>query len=462
MTTTLVLPGQIADDIDRAARGSDETAGVLIARVVEAPNGDVRLLARKMMWVTSDAYVVRESDRLSIASHGYVPALGEAERLQAAALWFHTHPGLDGIPLPSRCDLRVDREIADLFRLRTENPYYGTLIASPRGGDIAFSGTLQPEDKPPIPIERLWRVGDALRLSRGFDSSSAAISPIFDRNVRAFGSAIQGALGDLKIGIVGSGGTGSSVAEQLVRLGVRHLTLIDVDTLTESNVTRVYGSTPGDVGRAKVDVLREHLSGIAPDLECRAIAAMVTLERTARELIGCDVIFGCTDDNAGRLVLSRFATYLIAPVIDLGVLLSSDDGGRLVGIDGRVTVLTPGAACLVCRDRIDLARAASELMTPEERNRLANEGYAPALGGVEPAVVAFTTAIAAAAVNELLERLIGYGPQPRPNEVLLRWHEREISTNVMSPRPGHYCHPANEKLGRGAGAPFLDQVWPTP
>ena len=176
MTTTLVLPGQIADDIDRAARGSDETAGVLIARVVEAPNGDVRLLARKMMWVTSDAYVVRESDRLSIASHGYVPALGEAERLQAAALWFHTHPGLDGVPLPSRCDLRVDREIADLFRLRTENPYYGTLIASPRDGDIAFSGTLQPEDKPPIPIERLWRVGDALRLSRGFDSSSAAFT----------------------------------------------------------------------------------------------------------------------------------------------------------------------------------------------------------------------------------------------------------------------------------------------
>lgn len=52
MTTTLVLPSQIADDIDRAARGSDETTGVLIAHVVEAPNGDFRLLARKMMWVS--------------------------------------------------------------------------------------------------------------------------------------------------------------------------------------------------------------------------------------------------------------------------------------------------------------------------------------------------------------------------------------------------------------------------
>lgn len=462
MTTTLVLPGPIAADIDRIAREPNETAGVLIVHVVEAPNGDIRLLARKMMWVTADAYLVRENDRLSIASHGYVPALGEAERLQATALWFHTHPGLAGIPLPSRCDLRVDEEIADLFRLRTGNPYYGTLIASPRDGDIVFSGTLQCEGRPPIPIDRFWLVGDALRLSRRFDSAAAVISPIFDRNVRAFGSAIQGTLGDLRVGVVGGGGTGSSVAEQLVRLGVRHLTLIDVDTLTESNVTRVYGSTPDDVGKTKVHVLREHLSGIAPDLECGAIAAMVTMEKTARELIGCDVIFGCTDDNAGRLVLSRFSTYLITPVIDLGVLLSSDDGGRLVGIDGRVTVLTPGAACLVCRDRIDLARAASELKTPEERKRLANEGYAPALAGVEPAVVAFTTAIAAAAVNELLERLIGYGPQPRPNEVLLRWHEREISTNVMSPRPGHYCDPASEKLGCGAGAPFLDQVWPVP
>jgi hypothetical protein len=81
------------------------------------------------------------------------------------------------------------------------------------------------------------------------------------------------------------------------------------------------------------------------------------------------------------------------------------------------------------------------------------------LGAVEPAVVAFTTAVAAAAISELLERLIGYGPQPRPSEVLLRLHEREISTNTAAPRKGHYCDPGGGKLGSVA-TPFLEQVWP--
>jgi molybdopterin/thiamine biosynthesis adenylyltransferase len=312
-----------------------------------------------------------------------------------------------------------------------------------------------------ISLDRLWMVGDRFRLARSFDSQLSDLSPIFDRNVRAFGSAIQQALSDIHVGIVGCGGTGSVVAEQLVRLGVRHIMLIDPDQLSASNVTRVYGSTPHDVGRSKVDVLAEHVMRIAPDTHCEAVRSMVTVEPAARHITSCDIVFGCTDDNAGRLVLSRATTYLLTPVIDCGVLLTSDDGGQLIGIDGRVTVLVPGQACLVCRGRIDVARASAELLVPEERVRLEHEGYAPALGRTEPAVVTFTTVVGATAVSELLERFIGYGPEPRPSEVLLRCHDREISTNVAAAREGHYCHPSTGKLGIGITKPFLEQTWPT-
>ena len=142
---------------------------------------------------------------------------------------------------------------------------------------------------------------------------------------------------------------------------------------------------------------------------------------------------------------SRIASYLLTPVIDCGVLLSSGHGGQLVGIDGRVTVLVPGAACLVCRNRIDLQRAAAEMLNPSEYRRLAEEGYAPALLDPEPAVVAFTTQVASAAVGEQLERLIHYGPDPVPTEILLRSHEREVSTNDQFPHEGHYCHPQAHK-----------------
>jgi molybdopterin/thiamine biosynthesis adenylyltransferase len=460
MTVSVVIPQTMVEEIRSIARLSIETAGVMLAGIAEAPNGDIRVLARQMRWVDEAAYIRRDWDALTIRSEGYVPALGEAEALGAACIWVHTHPGEDGLPQPSHHDRRVDREIEDLFRLRSGSPYYGALIFSPRASDLAFTGHLQRQDGPSLKIERMWQVGDRWHLARAFDSALPQLSPIFDRNVRAFGPAVQQTLGDLRIGIVGSGGIGSAVAEQLVRLGVRNLTLIDPDALTDSNLTRVYGSTAKDVGQPKVHVLAHHLRAIAPDVKCDCIQAMLTLEATARCLIGCDLVFGCTDDNAGRLVLSRLATYLLTPVIDSGVLLSSNTEGDLTGIDGRITTLSPGQACLVCRGRIDLPRARSELLTPEERLRREDEGYAPALARTEPAVVAFTTMVSATAVSELLERLIGYGPTPRPSEVLLRCHEREISTNLALPHERHYCHPSANKLGAGMTQPFLEQTWP--
>ena len=264
----------------------------------------------------------------------------------------------------------------------------------------------------------------------------------------------------MTVAVVGAGGTGSATIEQLARLGVRHFILADPDILSESNVTRVYGSTLADVGRLKVDVLRDQIMGIAPDAVVVPIPAMTTVESTTRQLLDADVIFGCSDDNAGRMVLSRLSTFMLLPVIDCGVLLTTDEAGRMDGIHGRVTVLYPCAACLICRGRIDLARASSELLTPEERIRLVNEGYAQGLGGIEPAVVTFTTAVAAAAVSELLERLTHFGVEPAPNEILLRLHDREMSSNIQFPHPHHYCNVAAGKLGLGDTTPFLEQTWP--
>jgi molybdopterin/thiamine biosynthesis adenylyltransferase len=461
MITTLVLPSEIADEINHHARLPLESAAVLLARRAEFGD-DVRLLARSIHWVEPAAYIEQSERHLLIRSAGYVSSLGRAEADGAVPIWFHTHPGEDGVPVPSRHDEKVDRDIADLFQLRSGSGYYGSLIASPRGDGFVFSGTLQHETDGVTAIDRIWMVGDRWRLTPSYSAARSAPNAMFDRHVRAFGPEIQAILGDLRVAIVGAGGTGSAVAEQLVRLGIRHLLLVDPDNLSASNLTRVYGSTPRDVGRPKIDVLRGHLLTIAPDLECRIIGRMATLKPVAQALAARDLVFGCTDDNAGRLVLSRLSTYFLLPVVDVGVLLSSDASGRLSGIDGRVTTLSPGSACLVCRNRIDMARASAELKTPDERQRLADEGYAPALGQTEPAVVAFTTAVAASAVNELLDRLIGYGPPDRPNETLLRLHEREISTNRATPRETHYCHPSQGRWGAGTEEPFLGQLWPTP
>ncbi|MER8764366.1 ThiF family adenylyltransferase [Mesorhizobium sp. M0968] len=459
MTATLVLSNPVMNEIMVASGNPLETAGVLRAVLVRTPAGHIRLLGRGIDWVPDNAYLDRRHDGLGISSEGYVGSLGKAEARGEIAIWFHTHPGVGSSPRPSQHDEQVDGQIADLFRVRTGQEFYGTLIVAPTGHGIAFTGTLQHEDGARFALDRLWDVSDTWRLVKSYNDPSPPLASMFDRNVRAFGGEVQRTLSELTIGIVGTGGTGSAVAEQLVRVGVRHLHVIDADELSLSNVTRVYGSHPDQVGQPKAEVVRDHLLSIAPDLDCQVQVGMIVDQPIARELCECDLVFGCTDDNAGRLVLSRLGTYMLTPVIDMGVLLSSDHGGNLRGIDGRVTVMAPGTACLLCRNRIDVRRAAAELMNEDERHRLAGEGYAPVLAGVEPAVVTFTTAVAAAATSELLERLTGYGPDPRPSEVLLRLHDREISTNIVEPREHHYCHPASGKQGLGNTTPWLEQVW---
>ncbi len=458
MTVTLVLSTQIADELLEATAIDIETACVLLARLVETPCGNVRLLARAVHWVPDDAYLRRDATGLSIASHGYVPALAAAEADQSVPIWLHTHPGKESSPRPSKHDEIVDEQLADLFRLRAGSPLYGAIVLAPTGHRLQFTGHIESDNKR-TDIDRLWVTGRRFTLIQNWLHDIVPPSDQFDRNIRAFGGEIQQVLGNLNIAVVGCGGTGSAVIEQLVRLGVRHLHLFDPDTLIAGNVTRVYGSYLNRVGKPKVDVIAAHVLQIAPDAEVVTTQAKITLESAARQLLDADVIFGCTDDNAGRLVLSRVASYLLTPVIDCGVLLSSGPSGQLTGIDGRVTVLAPGAACLVCRDRIDLQRAAAEMLASGEYSQLVQEGYAPALLDAQPAVVTFTTQVASTSVSELLERLIHYGPEPAPTEILLRSHEREMSTNDQDPRERHYCHPGAHKLGLGVTEPYLEQTW---
>lgn len=445
MNLTLRTAEDIYDEMLALAVAPVETAGVLLTRLVPVDESRAVLLAVALVPVPNDAYEIRTDRSLQITSDGYVHALKLARDRGLVALWVHSHPGDGAVVRPSVHDQVVNAELEGLFADRTGSGEYGYLVLGHEGGSLTFTGALAG----PLfgPISRLSVIGQRLVFRSAQDAPGAAVDELFDRHIRAFGSQIQKMIGTLTVAVVGAGGTGSAVAEQLIRLGVRTVVLLDPDDLSQSNTTRVYGSTPQDVGRSKVDVLGDHLERIAEGVTTVRIRDSVVREDVARALTGADVVFGCTDDNAGRLRLSRLPYFHLVPVIDCGVLLDASTDGMIRGIFGRVTTVLPGAACLMCRGRVDPLLAEAETRTEAEQRKLVKEGYAPSLPGVEPAVVAFTTMVAAAAVNELLERLVGYGNPDRPSELLLRIHDRAISLNEESPQAGHYCDPAHPKVG---------------
>jgi hypothetical protein len=138
-------------------------------------------------------------------------------------------------------------------------------------------------------------------------------------------------------------------------------------------------------------------------------------------------------------------------------MISARDG-VITGLHGRMTIMTPGTPCLFCRDRIDIGRLNEEMQAPEDLKALVAEGYAQGLANRDPSVIAYTTMIASFAVDEMLQRLFGFGVEDPASEILLRVPERAIRRLKGVSRGDCVCADP-EKLGRGDCEPPLDRMW---
>ncbi len=113
-------------------------------------------------------------------------------------------------------------------------------------------------------------VGDSLADARRFGGIA-----------RLYG---EGALGKIRashVVIVGIGGVGSWIAEAFARSGVGALTLIDLDVIAESNLNRQAHATVANLGRNKVDAMRERVLSFAPDCVVNVVDDFVTPENVS-------------------------------------------------------------------------------------------------------------------------------------------------------------------------------------
>jgi molybdopterin/thiamine biosynthesis adenylyltransferase len=266
------------------------------------------------------------------------------------------------------------------------------------------------------------------------------------------------------VGVVGCGGTGSATAILLARLGVGQLVLFDDDIVDVTNLNRLHGSRRGDADaiRPKVDVVAREIADMAIGTRVVPVRAWVGDPACRDALKSCDVIFGCTDDHDGRLMLNRFSYFYLIPVIDMGLAIDPNPVGGLRDLSGRVTVLVPGAPCLLCRGVVDPALARDEDLErshPEEYERRKREAYVRGGGDPAPAVVTFTTATACLAVDELLQGLTCFRD---PGGWV--WHRVRRFDLLLDRRPGAQQNPHcpicvdQGYWGRGDIDPFLDRT----
>lgn len=146
------------------------------------------------------------------------------------------------------------------------------------------------------------------------------------------------------MGIVGLGGGGSHIAQQLAHLGVGNFVLVDPDKVEHHNLNRLVGATANDAecGTAKVAVLRRLIKRINPETKVNCIQKCWQEEPLG--LRDCDVLFGCVDSYRARNELERIARRLLIPYIDIGMDVTPGEN-RYV-ISGQVILSMPGELCM--------------------------------------------------------------------------------------------------------------------
>lgn len=435
--------------------GSTEQAAYLLCSL-SVTASESRLLVREVVPVLPEETISASGRHMEIAPQSFMRAMKRADTGRLSFVFVHSHP--DGPTCHSSQD---DITEPSLFQTA-----YTRINGKAIHASIVISGIGHPRarvwypDGTTSPVDVIRVIGNRFKFFH-HDPQRNASAEIFDRQVRAFGMEIQHVLKNLHVGIVGNGGTGSAVAEQLIRLGAGKLSLFEGQTLDASNVTRVYGSRLTDVDVPKVQIIQRLAKDIGFGTEVIPFPEHITSLKSAEALRGCDVIFGCTDDEWGRSILSKLAIDYYIPVIDMGVKIDSSEGS-IVSVQGRVTTLVPGSACLFCRGRITAEGVRVQVIescNPSQAEELRRQRYAPELEGNAPAVVAFTTAVASTAIAELLHRLTGFmGAERTSSEVIHFFDQSRMRTNHLAPSLDCYCGD-RQRWGLGDQRPFLGMLW---
>jgi hypothetical protein len=334
--------------------------------------------------------------------HHYFERIGKED---LALLKIHSHPG--GYDHFSNIDDASDHDFFDsAFGWSMNDKPHASAIMLP-GGRIF--GRFFFKDLHYEPIDTIQIAGDTIQIYKNFNSLFNAEFAL--RTIQAFGDHTYQKLSQLTVGVVGCSGTGSPVIEQLTRLGIGKLVLIDPDVVEKKNLNRIINSTANDakMKKPKVHVLAEAISKMG--LETKVSFYQTNLFssiNSLRALVTCNVIFGCMDSVDGRHILNQLCCFYLLPYFDLGVKLEADGTGGINQICGSVNYLQPCKSSLLTRGvyTMEDLRAASQFRkNPEEFENLKRNAYIKNINVNSPAVISVNMQIASHAVNEFLNRI---------------------------------------------------------
>jgi molybdopterin-synthase adenylyltransferase len=167
------------------------------------------------------------------------------------------------------------------------------------------------------------------------------LSDRYSRNKKSISDADQKILSSSTVAIVGCGGLGGYLAEELARVGVGHLIIIDGDQLEVSNLNRQLMATEKNIGEWKVDAARDRLLMVNSETKVTIFKEKFEEEKGAEMFQEVDLVCDALDSLPDRVALERSCHQLKIPLVFasiagwygiLGVSFPGDfSGARLFG-----------------------------------------------------------------------------------------------------------------------------------
>ena len=398
----------------------------------------------------------RRPDRITWPTDFVDHLLQEAHGRGCAIVKVHSH-GCEFRRFSSTDDASDKALFASISSLLEDGLPHASLVMLPNGE--LFGRVLGEDGKLLGTLASIMSVGDDIQVWTEHRSPSQDGFTL--RHAQAFGRGTTEILRRLSVAIVGSSGTGSIVTEQLARLGVGRLVLVDPDFVEEKNLNRIPNTGKEDayLKRPKVHALASAIARIGLGQEVIPLHSNLIDKEAVSEVAECDVVFGCMDGVEGRHLLNRLATFYTLPYFDVGVRLDADGEGGIERIAGAVHYLQPGLSSMLSRGVYDMARVEAEEMRRTNADiyrRQVGEGYLRGVDEDRPAVISVNMFFASLAVNECLARLHPYRNQHNREYACVGGNLSEMSFYPESETPP--CQVLARHVGRGDVEPLLERA----
>jgi len=154
----------------------------------------------------------------------------------------------------------------------------------------------------------------------------------YRRNQKTFSTAAQLALFRSKVAVIGCGGLGGYVIEELARLGVGEIRVVDFDVFEEHNLNRQLLATMETLGRAKADEAVARVARTNPAVSVVPLKVRFDAKNSQNILAGVDLAVDALDAIPPRLELEQACAALGIPLVH----------GAICGWFGQVTTVFPG------------------------------------------------------------------------------------------------------------------------